>query len=168
MAAVEDETPPAITGSVLLNGGDGNDTISGYRLQEAWLDFDVSGRLSLYGGAGNDSLRASWYDPNYDGSPVAIDSTDWLYRGRGDDNYWVFEARDHVIEKAGEGYDTVDAFQLDYMLPVNVEKLVMEYSPANYPLTGYRGVGNAADNVIVGSDLGERLEGAAMTRSTVA
>ncbi len=87
----------------------------------------------------------------------------------GDDNYSVFEARDHVIEKAGEGYDTVDARELDYTLPANVEKLVMDYVARELPESGYRGVGNSADNVIVGSELGERLEGAAATtRSTAA
>lgn len=158
----ENEAPPAITGSVLLYGGDGNDNISGYIAYGPVLrQFDVAdSTLYLYGEAGNDTLTASWQQTSYDDNYYAMNSVDMLYGGPGNDSYMVFEANDHAVEKAGEGYDTVNAYEMDYTLPANVEKLVMSHVDSTLDTAGHTGTGNDAANVIVGSDLWERLSGA--------
>lgn len=93
----------------------------------------------LTGGAGNDTL---------DGHV----GHDTLIGGAGDDSYILFEdADDVVIEKAGEGFDTLYAYR-DTVLPDNVEELVLDSSVAN-------GTGNATNNTIRGNALDNVLDG---------
>ena len=121
---------------------------------------------ALYGGAGNDDLRGTVWTWEPDGSSSGGDNTDRLYGGTGDNSYLVLENKDLVIEKAGEGYDTVTADKTDYILPANVEKLVMA-NYAYYAEDTFSGTGNELDNVIIGWASGwadggaERLDGGA-------
>ena len=102
-----------------------------------------------------------------DGSSSGGDNPDRLYGGTGDDTYLVLENKDLVIEKAGEGYDTVTADKTDYTLPANVEKLVMANYGTYYAEDTFSGTGNELDNVIIGWASGwadggaERLDGGA-------
>jgi Ca2+-binding RTX toxin-like protein len=67
-----------------------------------------------------------------------------LAGGAGDDIYGVQGGEDLVIERAGEGFDTVYAAG-SYALPDFVEALILQGS-------AFFGVGNAADNVLIGTD----------------
>ncbi len=95
----------------------------------------------IYGGSGNDTL---------DGGGGA----DWLYGGKGDDYYIVRSSASKVIEAAGEGTDTVQAV-FSYTLGAGIENLSL-MGPA-----ALRGTGNALNNVIVGSEADNILDGAA-------
>lgn len=147
-------------GESVAHGGEGNDFITSYVPGDS-IRLDLTqASVALYGEAGNDELRATSWDPNYDGSYRGTDNADALYGGPGNDVLWVFETKDAVIERPGEGNDTVVAFEMDYTLPAYVEQLVMAYSIPDYPLKGWAGTGNAMANTIFGSSLDERLDGA--------
>jgi len=78
---------------------------------------------------------------------------DRMAGGTGDDSYVVDDASDTIIERAGEGYDRVDA-SISYVLPEAVEALT---------LTGTvdtNATGNALDNVISGNSGNNVLDGA--------
>ncbi len=130
------------TGSVSLYGGTGNDTLEvvSYALSPGMT-------VSLYGEAGADMLKATACVYEADYSFFGGDNYDYLYGGAGDDHYSVIESKDAVIEKPGEGTDTVDAIDMDYVLPANVENLFMTF--LYYPYNdSYSGTGNALNNVI--------------------
>ncbi len=88
-------------GTNVLSGGGGNDTLEGGR-----------GDDFLFGGAGNDRL---------DGGAGA-DVTDG---GAGNDVYVVSGARDHIMEAAGGGIDTVEVDAVRYALDANVENAII-------------------------------------------
>jgi Ca2+-binding RTX toxin-like protein len=77
---------------------------------------------------------------------------DTLAGGLGDDHYTVNSAGDVVIEKAGEGTDSVQA-SIDYILPANVENLTLTGSAA------IDGTGNALANALIGNAAANTLEG---------
>ena len=77
---------------------------------------------------------------------------DSLYGGQGNDTYVVDNAGDLVVEKAGEGTDTVIA-SFSYVLGANVENLVL-----TGPLDR-SGYGNELDNVITGNTGSNNLKG---------
>ncbi len=81
-------------------GGDGSDTLSG-----------LAGNDVLNGYAGNDHL---------DGGV----GNDTMSGGSGNDTFEVNSARDKVMEKAGDGSDTVIA-SIAYTLGVNLENLTL-------------------------------------------
>jgi Ca2+-binding RTX toxin-like protein len=121
----------------IMYGLGGNDVLTG-----------LAGSDTLYGGDGADSLRSG----NADGA------VDLLFGGAGEDNYWVREFNDFVIELPGEGQrDGVEmwfGFQGTYTLPANVEQLFLR--------DGDGGIGNTLDNsifVITGADRVTLLDG---------
>ena len=150
------------TGSLLLQGGAGNDDIRIF-CEPNLFSLDTSKTTSaIYGDAGDDYLSATALDPNSDGSDYPGHNTDTLYGGTGDDRYFVLEAKDVVVEAAGEGTDTVIANQTDYTLPANAENLTMQYNTFDFPdpSIGWSGTGNALPNVITGAfDMVDRLNG---------
>ena len=81
--------------------------------------------------------------------------------GLGDDTYVVDSASDTVVENPGEGTDTVRA-SVNYTLGANVENLILTDS-ANHNFCN----GNELDNVIVGNDGGDRLDGGAGGNDTI-
>lgn len=94
-------------GSLLLDGGAGNDDLGIFCGIDVF-GVDTSGTTSkIYGGAGDDNLAATALDPNSDGSFWPGNNTDTLYGGTGNDQYFVLEGKDVVVEKPGEGVDTV-------------------------------------------------------------
>jgi Ca2+-binding RTX toxin-like protein len=98
----------------------------------------TSGHDTLVGTAGNDTLTGN--------------GGDTMSGGKGDDTYFVNSAADVVVEKAGEGTDTVSTW-LSHTLSDNVENLV---------LTGNgwsTGTGNALANVIIGNEAPNTLDG---------
>ncbi|NRR32214.1 hypothetical protein HSX11_18730 [Oxalobacteraceae bacterium] len=102
-------------------------------------------------GPGNDSLIGT------DGSDDFADSAgnDTLAGGKGDDSYTVADAGDLVVEKAGEGNDSVRTTLSKYTLTANVETL-------QYLGDGsFAGTGNERNNLITGSVGGDTLLGLA-------
>lgn len=87
---------------------------------------------SLYGRAGNDTLRG--------GSGAA----NTLVGNEGDDTYIVEALGDTVVEFAGEGTDIVKTELASFVLSANVEQLV------NTGIGSFTGVGNAQDNILTG------------------
>ncbi|MFC0202803.1 family 16 glycosylhydrolase [Novosphingobium soli] len=76
------------------------------------------------------------------------------YRGgQGDDTYVISPEKDRVFEAKGEGIDTIRS-SVYHVLEANVENLVLEGS-------AWHGGGNALDNVILGNDYAQQLNGGA-------
>ena len=126
--------------------GTGNDLanrIVGNALANTLMGMD--GDDVLEGGAGNDTL-------------IGGSGCDTMMGGTGDDTYEVNDGgngtsrKDLVVEKPGEGIDTVRT-SIDYALRDNVENLVL--------LGDHRviGTGNALANVITANDAGCSLAG---------
>ncbi|MCS6854907.1 MAG: M10 family metallopeptidase C-terminal domain-containing protein [Elioraea sp.] len=129
-----------------LEGGEGHDTIEGGVGDDHLFGEDGDDRL--LGESGNDRLDggpgADWLD----GGP----GEDRMEGGDGDDTFVVDHAADQVVERPGQGRDTVRA-SVSYRLPAEVEALV---------LLGVRaidGAGNAAGNAVYGNDGANRLFG---------
>lgn len=93
----------------------------------------------IRGGDGNDTLTGTAANDFINGRGGA----DTMIGGKGDDSYIVNLATDKVVEKAGEGTDTVTSWAKSYNLPANVENLYIES-------WGGAGVGNDGNNLIIG------------------
>ncbi len=100
-----------------------------------------AGANTLTGGAGSDVL---------DGGV----GSDKLIGGSGDDRYLVDSTGDTVTELADEGDDTVES-KVTYVLPANVERLILTGSAA------INGTGNALGNEILGNAAANVLNGGA-------
>lgn len=106
----------------------------------------VTGNISvdsLYGRAGNDTLRG--------GSGAA----NTLVGNEGDDTYIVEAFGDTVVEFAGQGVDIVKTELTSFVLPAHVEQLM------NTGIATFTGVGNAEDNTISGGVGADSLFGGA-------
>ncbi|WBS03492.1 calcium-binding protein [Pseudoduganella sp. SL102] len=104
---------------------------------------------TLSGAEGNDTL---------DGGAGA----DQMTGGAGDDIFFVDEARDVVIEAAGQGIDTVSTSLAKYTLAANVENLVYTGTAV------FTAAGNELDNMISGGTNSETIFGAAGSDTYVA
>jgi Ca2+-binding RTX toxin-like protein len=124
-------------GDNILYGLDGDDTLRG-----------DAGNDKLYGGSGNDMLYGDDGNDLLDGG-IGMDT---MAGGKGDDVYYVDNVRDVVIEKAGEGIDTVYT-SVNHTLSANVENLYMT-GTANLI-----GTGNALDNMMYGNAGNDTLYG---------
>ncbi len=131
-------------GSDTLVGGIAADTLDGGVQNDQLVGDD--GNDSLSGGAENDTLNGG-------------DGNDTLAGGAGNDRYMIDGMADMVIEAAGGGVDEVSS-NGDYLLPANVENLVL-LSATGAATTDWDGTGNALNNVITGSDGNNSLSGAA-------
>lgn len=122
------------------SGGEGNDYLYGsdngdYLIGDAGFDH-------LYGGAGDDTLREDFADG----------FLDVIEGGAGDDTYRVGgiyatgRAEDTVVERAGEGFDSVYLAWVinEYYLPANVEAAYAGTDEKSIKL-----VGNDLDNTLV-------------------
>ncbi|MBX9663845.1 LamG-like jellyroll fold domain-containing protein [Novosphingobium sp.] len=122
-----DNTITGNTGNDALYGGDRNDTLLG-----------GGGDDNLGGGAGNDWMEGGL-------------GTNVMAGGTGDDTYVVWSATDRVVERPGEGTDTVRA-AVNYTLSDNVENLELQGSAANAS-------GNALANQITGNNAANWIDG---------
>jgi len=95
----------------------------------------------LVGNAGNNRLNGD-------------QGADLMRGGRGDDEYWVDDSGDSIIEEANEGVDAVHA-SVSWTLSAHVEKLVLDGRG------DIGGTGNALNNAIAGNDGDNLLDGAA-------
>ncbi|NRT56148.1 calcium-binding protein [Sphaerotilus uruguayifluvii] len=139
----------ALSGNGAISGwgNDGDNLMTGSSADNL-LD-GGAGNDTLYGNAGNDTLYGNAGD-------------DSMLGGTGDDLYRVASAGDTVVELAGEGSDSVEAY-LNWTLAANVENATL-YGSAT-ALTGNalanRLVGNALANSLSGGDGADTLSGAA-------
>ena len=126
------------TNNDLLFGGRGNDYLDGFFGDDA-----LSGGIgidTLFGGAGNDTLNGGF-------------GNDLMAGGTGNDVYIVDSVSDVVVENTGQGIDTVSS-SLSYTLADNLENLFLDGN-------AIAGVGNALDNLLVGSNANNILYGLA-------
>ena len=124
------------TGHDLVFGGGGNDDIRGDKGND-----DLRGEAGadvLRGGDGNDSLNGGT-------------GADRMFGDAGNDVYFVDNRRDAIVERAGEGRDTVVA-SFDYALGPTLENLRLADGAT-------RAAGNQLGNLIIGSGAGDMLAG---------
>jgi Ca2+-binding RTX toxin-like protein len=123
---------------------------------------------TLYGLGGNDTLRGGLGGDNLFGGDgndrlEGGDGRDHMEGGTGNDVYLVNDGLNEVVESAGEGTDTVQAF-VSFTLTANVENLTLS-GIRNLEGTGNELantiVGNASDNRLIGLGGNDRLRGGA-------
>ncbi len=119
----------------LILGLGGNDTLTA-----------GIGNTILDGGDGNDTLQ--------DRATAAAGMVDTMSGGTGNDTYVVTRANDVIIEQAGNGTDSVRTALASFLLPDNVENIVLT-GTANQTVTG-----NALDNIFSGFHGTSTLDGA--------
>lgn len=119
--------------------GDARDAING-----------GDGNDRMYGGVGDDTLRGEAGDDRMVGGIGA----DLLLGGAGDDTYYIDDAGDVVSESANAGFDTVRS-PFSRSLTPNFERLVLTGAEA------VNGSGNALNNILIGNDAANKLNGAA-------
>ena len=110
----------------------------------------ASGADTLIGGAGDDVLKGMAGNDTIDGRGGA----DEMHGGIGADTYYVDNTGDRIIERAGQGVDTVRT-GFTHTLSMNVENLVVLYSGDAWA------TGNELDNRITGNGGSNVLKGMA-------
>ncbi|MFC7738414.1 cellulase family glycosylhydrolase, partial [Roseomonas sp. GCM10028921] len=122
----------------LLIGNASNNVLSG-----------LDGDDTIFGDAGNDTLEGGSGNDRLDGGVGA----NVMSGGAGDDTYEVNSLADIVVERAGEGVDTVTTWIDGYTLADNVENLVLTG-------TGWNSItGNGLANRLTGNDSANILNG---------
>ena len=96
----------------------------------------------LYAYGGNDTLDGAY-------------GADTLCGGAGDDTYIVDSTADVIIERPGDGNDTIKTTSSTYTLTENVENLIYTGT------SGFVGYGNSANNVMTGGAGPDSLSGGA-------
>ena len=132
--------------------GEGTDRVFSsinYTLSANVEDLYLTGGLPL-NGSGNSLRNTITGNDNANTLNGRGDADTMIGRG-GADTYFVDHAGDVVVERAGEGTDTVRA-SFSYTLGAEIENLQLGASAAD-------GTGNRLDNTIIGNGLGNRLSG---------
>ena len=147
-------------GNDVIDGGSDNDSLDGGVGNDAL--FGDIGKDTLIGGSGDDDL-----DGGNDNDKLTGDAgsdtlnggagADTMAGGDGNDYYFVDNLNDSVTEAnkvlTTGGNDTVESLLLNYILPVNVENLIL----AGIELSN--GTGNKLNNIIEGNDVDNFLKG---------
>ena len=115
--------------------------------------------VQVDGTNGNDTLRAgtvgSYHIYGYDGSDSLIGNRSGgpniLEGGAGNDSYTIYQASDLIVEKPGEGSDSIYTY-VSYTLPSNVEGM-------RAMAGGLTLIGNGDANVLLAHDAGSILQG---------
>ena len=124
---------PTSNGVFTVQGGQGNDMMLG-----------SSYRDEFYGGIGNDTLDGR--------GSVAGQQPDLLVGGDGNDVYYAY-GRETIVENANEGDDEVRTAFSGFVIPTNVERLVMLGIPGGEQAA----YGNAQNNEVQGSESSDLL-----------
>jgi len=109
-----------------------------------------AGADQIYGQAGNDTLYGSGGNDWLNGGL----GDDLMGGGLGDDVYYVAAVGDAIVERVGEGADTVLAW-ISYQLAANVEALILQ------GVAAINGTGNGLNNTIIGNAANNVLSGGA-------
>ncbi|MEM7058599.1 MAG: LamG-like jellyroll fold domain-containing protein [Pseudomonadota bacterium] len=130
-----------------IEGTDNNDRLRGTD------DADV-----IAGLGGNDVIRGRSGDDTIDGGDgndrlIGGEGADEMTGGSGNDIYHIEDAGDVVIEDADDGEDRVIS-TVSFTLPEDVETLIFHRDAGDTD-----GIGNASNNIIVGSDGANVLSG---------
>ncbi|HYC75480.1 PQQ-dependent sugar dehydrogenase [Brevundimonas sp.] len=104
---------------------------------------------TIRGGTGRDTLIGLGGNDALEGGAGAANT---LYGGPGDDRY-VLQARDTIIEYAGEGTDTVQTALTRITLPAHVENLTFTGS------SEFIGAGNGLNNILTGGTARDSMAG---------
>ena len=136
----------APTEDVSRTGTDMGQTIRGGAFDDT-LD-GRGGDDFLYAAAGNDTLLGGTGNDFLDGGTGA----DTMFGGTGNDSYVVNSINDVLVERSGEGTDTVDS-SITYTLGANLENLTLTGTGA------INGTGNSLNNVITGNSGANHLDG---------
>jgi Ca2+-binding RTX toxin-like protein len=164
-------------GSDSIDGGDGFDTVdysSNMVAIIARLDqgivTDADGSDSvlnierLKGSNFNDELYAATSGSVLEGMAgddllIGGNGPDRLFGGQGNDTYQVDQIEDVVIEKIGEGTDTIRTTLNFYQLGDNIENLQFQDNSNSFVSYDVTGFGNNLDNWIVGGSGNDQLYG---------
>jgi Ca2+-binding RTX toxin-like protein len=122
-----------------------------------WQESDAF-KTTIKGGSKADTLVGGDRNEQLDGGAGA----DTMKGGKGDDTYVAGSRFDKVIEKAGEGTDTVKLWDSSFTLPDNVENLLgMKSSGMSLTGNGLSNIikGNAGNDTITGGGGGDLLIG---------
>ena len=111
---------------------------------------------TILGDAGDNVLTGGPGDDALIGGP----GNDVMQGGLGNDTYEVTDLGDQVIELANQGLDSVWSYLPSYILPANVEGLVLGNGAVDGTLvTAVNGTGNTLDNVIIGNAVSNTIDG---------
>jgi Ca2+-binding RTX toxin-like protein len=113
------------------------------------INVGTSGDDELTGSSANDVIQGLDGMDELDGGA----GEDTLIGGRGDDTYEVDARGDKVVERAGEGTDTVRTVLTQYALGAHVENLIFTDDAA------HAGSGNKLANLIIGNSGNDWLDG---------
>lgn len=105
--------------------------------------------ISKSGGGGADHLAGTDGNDYINGGG----GSDTMTGGKGHDTYVVDRSSDTVVEKSGQGIDTVDSWAKSYQLPANVEHL------KNLGSYAQEGLGNSQANRLAGGSGPDELDG---------
>lgn len=142
-----DGTPPPPPPPTTIDGTSGNDTLTG-----------TPGNDTIHGLGGNDTLSGLAGNDILDGGTGA----DTMIGSLGDDTYYVDNTSDVVVEKTGEGNDTIFS-SVNFIMNSNMENLTLTGSAisANGSSNNNSITGNAMDNSILGASGNDKLLGMA-------
>lgn len=151
---------------VIENAGEGYDTVHstvsfaiGTQSIEKVI-LDGTANISAIGGDGNETLIGNSGNNILDGGA----GNDTMIGGAGNDTYYVDSASDVVVEKPGEGTDTVHSMVNFSLKGTNVEILYLD-GTANLTANGSDGndtiYGNAGNNIINGRGGADMMAGGA-------
>jgi hypothetical protein len=108
----------------------------------------------VYGNSGDNifTVTEETSEFTYGAVLVAVRTPKRTYGAGGDDTYQLKELGFEIIELAGNGIDTLELYglPLNELLPKNLETLRLMEKEGGGTTWNSRGIGNNADNIIIG------------------
>jgi Ca2+-binding RTX toxin-like protein len=148
--------------TITENAGQGTDTVfssANYTLSANLENLVLlDGAVTGVGNSDNNTITGNAADNRLDGAG----GSDRLIGGAGNDTYVVNNLNDTLVEKSGEGLDTVES-SISYTLGANLENLILLPGFDNLNGGGNEGnnsiTGNEGNNVITGEGGDDVLDG---------